>query len=774
MRESSVNRRSSVMPMDAVDLFVRDGDASRRATPLPSSSRSRQHFHQQQSYRYPNGNNNQHRRFPFRYDNRNNRPLHPPIRFGRAPPFYHNDRQLIYPRVTYHCILCNMSCTSEDVFESHVIGQKHLKKLKRKRELQQQGVIEKVHQSELYCKLCNVELTNHDHMAMHMNGRKHKQNARKAGEQVNVELDCDLDAFAIPDDKKKDIPPMPAGQTQVFDRYCKHCDKFLSGKSQVLLHIKSHKHRMKVGEEIPAKKKKDKRLDELAAARKTALDAAKRNMRQRRPQPSYPNPMIAPLLKAFTPFTATDIFGASGGQDSDVGFGAFGPDETAEPMQFPPFEAFCGDIHRAFGLIDEDGEYDFGATAYMTENVSNLPLVHIPQEQPKGLDSVKPLFEIPEEEADEEECDVKDESEPDTGEEVENEEKEANENSYQQNVQEVAKEMQTENRKRPAVEPMESSIKRRQSSPPHLRTKKSPIEQSKRANRRSPSSRHRRSSPEVLRRRTPEVRRRSPDLSTRSSEVRRRSPEVRRRSPDLNTRSSEIRRRSPEVHRRSPDLNTRSSEVHRRSPDLNTRSSEVRRRSPEVRRRSPDLNHHSPGRRSPRPRRFSPSLSSRKHRSPPSSSDHKPQRFHKSPSPPRHSKHETRDILDEPPLLRQYRLQKQKEVEQKKKSPPPKVDDPPLLAKYRPEKGKTEKEDRRRSRSHSSEDRITRNLKVLAASGSSDIRPPLRLTNVVDREDSTKSPRSRHKKDVRRDDRRGHRDHDRRRDDRSSDRSRRR
>ncbi|KAL7672458.1 hypothetical protein ACOME3_007342 [Neoechinorhynchus agilis] len=50
----------------------------------------------------------------------------------------------------------------------------------------EQGVIEKLHHSELYCKLCNVEIINHDNMTMHMNDRKYKQNARKTGEQVNV------------------------------------------------------------------------------------------------------------------------------------------------------------------------------------------------------------------------------------------------------------------------------------------------------------------------------------------------------------------------------------------------------------------------------------------------------------------------------------------------------------------------------------------------------------------------------------------------------------
>ncbi|KAI0985654.1 hypothetical protein GJ496_007938 [Pomphorhynchus laevis] len=171
------------------------------------------------------------------------------------------------PTVTFNCELCNVQCSSEEVFQMHIKGQKHQRKLRRKQELEQYGIMDKIQNSDTYCKLCFVELTSKTHMLLHLSGRRHMQNFLKDLSSKNLEPEhtaAEVERLekkqkedeerlirkaGITDFSKYDIPAerktQALAQGAKNEFFCSLCTKYFSSKTQLAMHLVSSRHKEK-------------------------------------------------------------------------------------------------------------------------------------------------------------------------------------------------------------------------------------------------------------------------------------------------------------------------------------------------------------------------------------------------------------------------------------------------------------------------------------------------------------------------------------------------
>jgi len=88
-----------------------------------------------------------------------------------------------------YCTVCNLACTSQVVYDSHMQGKTHASKVraaamaKNTREMA----------NKLGCPICNIYVTSQDALTTHLAGKQHKKKSEKLGEiKSGVQLRCEL------------------------------------------------------------------------------------------------------------------------------------------------------------------------------------------------------------------------------------------------------------------------------------------------------------------------------------------------------------------------------------------------------------------------------------------------------------------------------------------------------------------------------------------------------------------------------------------------------
>ena len=90
------------------------------------------------------------------------------------------------PPTGLYCTLCNLSCTSTIVYDSHMQGKTHASKV-RAANLANDGELG----NKMGCPACNIVVTSDDALATHLAGKQLKRKSERLGE-VGMELKCEL------------------------------------------------------------------------------------------------------------------------------------------------------------------------------------------------------------------------------------------------------------------------------------------------------------------------------------------------------------------------------------------------------------------------------------------------------------------------------------------------------------------------------------------------------------------------------------------------------
>ncbi|CAH1428303.1 unnamed protein product [Lactuca virosa] len=84
------------------------------------------------------------------------------------------------------CQLCKISCSSIEVFNTHMSGKKHLKKLKESGQIPDPSLtlINSQQGKPVWCELCGISCDTYDVFKTHLSGKKHKKNLEKSEKPV--------------------------------------------------------------------------------------------------------------------------------------------------------------------------------------------------------------------------------------------------------------------------------------------------------------------------------------------------------------------------------------------------------------------------------------------------------------------------------------------------------------------------------------------------------------------------------------------------------------
>ncbi|CAF0889025.1 unnamed protein product [Didymodactylos carnosus] len=172
----------------------------------------------------------------------NNTTLKPIAPQSKIPP--------LIPSKTLLCNICNISCNSDEMLNAHIQGKKHQLKAKmnvlnnlpitRSCETVSAGEVE----TKFPCVICGLELSTIEQLRSHENSKKHKAKMKEAAlcaEQISG-LSIDYDKYKLSDAQKKIIAEK---DNNCFDYHCQVCNKMMTGRLQLVLHIKSQGHARK-------------------------------------------------------------------------------------------------------------------------------------------------------------------------------------------------------------------------------------------------------------------------------------------------------------------------------------------------------------------------------------------------------------------------------------------------------------------------------------------------------------------------------------------------
>lgn len=163
------------------------------------------------------------------------------------------------PKVNIRCETCNLDFTSQVTYDTHIVGQKHQKKLKALeilKSLQEEGQVASDGDatSSLQCTVCNITLNSSSQLQMHLTGTKHLNKSKKLLEQNDEPMTSVPQKRAASEDIEE--PPAKVGKLS-----CPTCNVTLNSESQYQQHIDSRKHKDRVSGKKPAgfSKKKNKK-----------------------------------------------------------------------------------------------------------------------------------------------------------------------------------------------------------------------------------------------------------------------------------------------------------------------------------------------------------------------------------------------------------------------------------------------------------------------------------------------------------------------------------
>jgi hypothetical protein len=164
------------------------------------------------------------------------------------------------------CEICNVECSSESTYKQHILGQKHLKKLK----------ISQMETSKdaFKCHVCLLDFVSLDQLQLHQTGKKHKKKAKlqlPTNEPTNLDIKMDnsnanSDLITIDNDGNKSDVIMENSatnsDTKIENNYinpctimvnnevmfyrCEICDLTALTQSQLDTHLNGKKHLKKL------------------------------------------------------------------------------------------------------------------------------------------------------------------------------------------------------------------------------------------------------------------------------------------------------------------------------------------------------------------------------------------------------------------------------------------------------------------------------------------------------------------------------------------------
>ena len=159
------------------------------------------------------------------------------------------------PPTGLYCTLCNLSCTSTVVYDSHMQGKTHASKV-RAANLANAGEMG----NKMGCSVCNIFVTSDDALATHLAGKQHKRKSERLGE-VGMELKCELCSVTATDRqgleahlKGKKHMKKVEGPKKKEKRFCPKCQVKVDTDEAWDLHVEGEAHKLTMAMLVTAPK----------------------------------------------------------------------------------------------------------------------------------------------------------------------------------------------------------------------------------------------------------------------------------------------------------------------------------------------------------------------------------------------------------------------------------------------------------------------------------------------------------------------------------------
>jgi len=133
----------------------------------------------------------------------------------------------------YYCEICEMKMNSQQTFDAHKIGKRHLKKVQ-ERELR----VTTTSGSHFYCDICNIQCTGAENYLEHTKGKMHHQKSLKLSLQTKANINEQVAHARIKPTPNPQFPIAPKNQMYK----CDICNVECTGIESYRQHIESKSH----------------------------------------------------------------------------------------------------------------------------------------------------------------------------------------------------------------------------------------------------------------------------------------------------------------------------------------------------------------------------------------------------------------------------------------------------------------------------------------------------------------------------------------------------